>query len=110
MSGEKEYGTREKIIQFTDTEHHHAQLKVRLHFDGLSQGDFFRAIVKGYNDRHPDIVSYVEIIKNHRRKYSKSERRKVANSYARHEETKKQFGLSEQEIESIFDMIKKEQD
>ena len=72
MSEKEEYGTRDKIIQFTDTDHHHAQLKVRLYFDGLSQGDFFRAIVKGYNDRHPDIVSYIEIVKNHRKKYSKS--------------------------------------
>lgn len=110
MSDQSDYGTREKIIQFTDTDHQHAQLKLRLYFDGISQGDFFRAIVKGYNDRHPDIVSYIEIVKNHRKKYSKSERKKVANSYAKHEEVKKQFGLSKDEIENIFDMINKEQD
>jgi hypothetical protein len=108
-SDEKEnYGEIKKIIQFEDTDRRHAELRLRLHFDGLTQGDFFREIVTGYNQRHPDIIRYIEIVKNHRRKYPKSEKRKVSRSYAKHEDTRAKFKLNKEEIESIFDIIEEE--
>ena len=37
-------GTSKKII-FEDTDKRHADLKIRLHYDGLTQGVFFRMLV-----------------------------------------------------------------
>ena len=101
------YGEQKKVVKFEDTDRRYAEFRLRLHFDGLSQGDFFREIITGYNQRHPDIVRYIEIVKAHKRKYPKSERKKVTKSYAKHEDVKTKFNLNEEEIESIFDIIKK---
>ena len=55
---EDHYGTKEKMVQFADLDKRHADLRLRLHYDGLTQGQFFRALVTGYVDRDPDIVSF----------------------------------------------------
>jgi len=103
-------GHIKKKIQFDDTDRRHIELKLRLHFDGLNQGDFFRAMVTGYIQRHPDIVSYIEVVKNHRKKYTLREKRMAAKSYQEHENIKNKYSLDKEEIENIFDIIKEEQD
>ena len=35
------YGNREKKIVFNETDSRHAELKIKLHYDGLKQGEFF---------------------------------------------------------------------
>ena len=37
-----------KKIVFYDTDHSHAELKVRLKQDGISQSEFFRSVMTGY--------------------------------------------------------------
>lgn len=106
----EEYGHTEKIVQFTDTDKRYAELRIRLHYDGLSQGDFFRAMVTGYIQGHPDVVSYIEIVKNHKKKYPQWKKRKVAAAYAAREDMRKKFALDEEDIESIFDLVEKEYD
>ena len=108
MTKEVSMGHMTKKIQFEDTDRRHVELKLRLHFDGLTQGDFFRAMLTGYIQRHPDVVKYVEVVKNHRKKYSLKEKKKVAQTYAAHEDTKNKYSLDEEEIESIFDIIREE--
>ena len=60
---EDHYGTKEKMVQFADLDKRHADLRLRLHYDGLTQGQFFRALVTGYVDRDPDIVNFIEKVK-----------------------------------------------
>ena len=45
------YGTREKKIVFNDTDKRHADLKIRLQHDDLSQSEFFRAMITGYIEK-----------------------------------------------------------
>tara|TARA_R100000808_G_C2131615_1_gene140710 strand:- start:371 stop:718 length:348 start_codon:yes stop_codon:yes gene_type:complete len=107
---DEEYGHTEKIVKFTDTDKRYAELRLRLHYDGMSQGDFFRAMVTGYIQSHPDIVSYIEIVKNHGKNHPQWKKRKVAAAYAARAEMEKKFGLNKEDIESIFDLIEKEYD
>ena len=104
------FGHMTKKIQFEDTDRRHVELKLRLCFDGLNQGDFFRAMITGYIQRNPDIVNFIEVVKNHRKKYSLKEKRMAAKSYKAHEETKIKYSLDKEEIESIFDVIREEYD
>ena len=67
-------------------------------------------MVTGYIQRHPDIVSYIEVVKNHRKKYTLREKRMAAKSYQEHENIKNKYSLDKEEIENIFDIIKEEQD
>ena len=48
MTEENNYGKNNKRIIFTDTDHRHAQLSLKLKNDGMTQAKFFRSIISGY--------------------------------------------------------------
>ena len=48
MSNEIDYGKLNKRIVFTENDHRHAQLVLKLKHDGMRQSDFFRSIITGY--------------------------------------------------------------
>ena len=93
------YGEYEKKIVFGDTDKRHADLRIRLHVDELKQGDFFRAVVTAYIEQDEDFLKFLEKYKD-----QAGIRKKILNkSYAKAKETKKNFSLSDEEIENIFD-------
>ena len=47
---------RTKRVIFDDTDTRHAQLKVRLEYDGLSQAEFFRSFITGYLEKDKSIM------------------------------------------------------
>lgn len=108
MSEELEYGHIKKIIQFEDLDKRHADLKIRLFYDGLRQGEFFRALLDGYLERDRNIIEYIENYKAKRSIQSKTKRNKTRVMNHRAEEIKRKYALDEEEIENIFDLIEKE--
>ena len=50
---------KEKRVVFTDTDVRHAQLRIRLQHDGITQADFFRAIITGYLENDSKIVNFL---------------------------------------------------
>ena len=110
MSDKREidYGTLNKIVQFKETDKRHADLRIRLHYDGFYQGEFFRDIVTGYLNKDENLLAYVEKVKEEKRKYNKGRLRKGKALHKKGREVEKQFALKEEEIESIFDIIEKE--
>ena len=50
---------REKRVVFTDTDTRHAQLRIRLQHDGITQAEFFRAIITGYLEKDGQITKYL---------------------------------------------------
>lgn len=104
----KSYGKDEKKIVFADTDKRHADLRIRLRYDGLTQVQFFQAIITGYLDKDPGIVEYIKTVKE---KLAKQGKRKISKShslYQQGEESKKLFKLSEEETEELFDIIAQE--
>ena len=59
---------RTKRVIFDDTDTRHAQLKIRLEYDGLTQAEFFRSLITGYLDKDE---SMMESIKNYKEKNKK---------------------------------------
>ena len=55
---------------FYDTDKRHADLKIRLQHDALSQSEFFRAVVTGYLDKCDLIVEFINEYKSKNRKQS----------------------------------------
>ena len=98
------YGDYEKKIVFGDTDKRHADLRIRLHVDELKQGEFFRAIVSGYIDQDEDLLKFLDKYKSQ----AKIRKRILYKSYEKAKETKNKFGLSEEEVENIFDIIAEE--
>lgn len=104
MSGE----TTKKVV-FYDTDKRHANLKIRLHYDGLTQAGFFRAMVTGYLDKDPAIIDFIQRLKNDNGIQSIKKRRGSEELLQKGEETERKFSLLEDdEVENIFDMIEKE--
>ena len=79
-----------------------------IHYDGLTQGNFFRALISGYIERDPDIVNFIEKVKENGDKYRPAIMKKGRRAYTKSKEVEKLFGLNEDDIENIFDMIKQE--
>ncbi len=69
-----DYGKEEKKIVFYDTEKRHAELKIRLHYDGLSQTDFFRGLITGYLEKEEAMATYMEQLKERCSKNGKNRR------------------------------------
>ena len=56
---DEQVGQIKKII-FEDTDKRHADLKIRLHYDQLKQGEFFRLMLTGYIEKDERVMSYIE--------------------------------------------------
>ena len=52
-------GKNTKRIVFTENDHRHAQLVVKLKMDGMTQSNFFRQLITGYLQDDERIRSYV---------------------------------------------------
>ena len=49
-----------KRIVFESTTHKHAQLKVRLQYDSMTQAEFFRCLIDGYLAKDERLLEYLE--------------------------------------------------
>jgi len=109
MSGRKyEYGAEGKKIVFQDSDKRHADLRIRLRYDGLTQLQFFRAMVTGYISKDSRIIDYISDLKGSVAKQGKLKLEKSRALVASGKETEKMFNLSEKEAEDLFDLIAKE--
>mgnify|MGYP003136894927 CR=1 FL=1 len=104
MSDNTEYGKKDKRIVFTDTDHRHAQLLVRLKTDGMKQSQFFRSLITGYIEQDERLVSFFDDIKD------QSIDRKNKSNKLRKKGIQKmnETGFSNDQIEDIFDLIAEE--
>lgn len=104
MSDDIKYGKNDKRIVFTDTDHRHAQLLVRLRTDNMKQSQFFRSLITGYIEQDERIVSFFDDIKD------QSKRRKTKSNKLRAEGRglMNATGFSADQIEDIFDLIAEE--
>jgi len=102
------YGKGGKKIVFYDSDKRHADLKIRLHYDGLTQSAFFRGLVSGYLAQDEDLMSYIDTLKEQTKVQSASKKNKIKNLSQVREETIDKFALKDSEIESIFDILEEE--
>ena len=108
MSGEYKYGQEEKKIVFQDSDKRHADLRIRLRHDGLTQIQFFKAMITGYVNRDERIIDFITEFKYQVSKQGKSRIRKTRDLLSDGKEISDIFNLDEKETEEIFDIIAKE--
>lgn len=101
-----EYGKTPKKILFYDTDKRHAELKIKLKYDGMGQSEFFRALVTGYLEEDPVLMEYVDSYKESDGRQSGRQQKVTKKERELSRETEKTFASSE--IENIFDIIEKE--
>lgn len=104
MSKQVDYGKLTKKIVFTDSDHRHAQLIIRLRHDGISQSVFFRNIITGYIEGDERIQAFVDEFK----KQSQSRKSKSKRLTEKGKEVMKDLNLTDKEVTDIFDIIAEE--
>jgi len=101
------YGKTTKHICFESIDKLHADLKIRLHYDGIKIKEFFNEIVKAYLENNQHVINFIEEVKESKT-ISKSKRNKVIRERSKANKITEQFGLNNEEIENIFDILEKE--
>ena len=104
MTENNDYGKNNKRIIFTDTDHRHAQLSLKLKNDGMTQAKFFRSIISGYLSDDERIRSYV--IENG--DLSKAKKQKNNRTRSAGKSLMQNLGLSQDQVDNIFDLISEE--
>ena len=104
MVEEIEYGKNNKRIVFTETDHRHAQLVVKLKTDGMTQANFFRSLISGYINGDERIESFVLENGNHSTK-RKQQIKKIRNTGR---SKMSELGLDDQQVDNLFDLIAEE--
>jgi hypothetical protein len=98
-----------KKIVFYDTDKRHADLKIRLHYDGLTQSSFFRSMITAYLDKDAAMMDYISRLKALNGIHSGKKRRDSESLLQEAENTKTKFSIFEDdEVENIFDLIEEE--
>ena len=102
----KDKPNKKKVI-FDDTDVRHARLKVRLEYDGLSQAEFFRSLITGYLENDKSVMEYIARYKASNKKLSKRNLKYQSRDAEIADDLLGQFGIGDEELENIFDVIAK---
>ena len=101
-------GEKMKKVVFYDTEHRHAELKVHLAHDKLSQSEFYRAVLTGYIRKDSDMLAFVDKLKASKKVGEPIKKKDINRSrklIKDGDETMAKLGLAEDDIENIFDIL-----
>ena len=96
-----------KKVVFDDTDVRHAQLKIRLNYDGLTQAEFFRSFITGYLEKDKSIMEYIRKYKEEHKKISKRNLKYQNKDAKTADDLLGRFGIKDDELENIFDIIAK---
>jgi hypothetical protein len=99
-----DYGKLNKRIVFTENDHRHVQMLMKLKTLGLTQSKFFRYIISGLITDDPRIYEFLDDVSD----VSLKKKRKSKKLREQGQETLNDFGLNNSEVENIFDMIAEE--
>jgi len=99
---------KKKKIQFTDTDIRHAQLKIRLERENITQADFFRACVSGMSDGDHDLMKFIRRYKEEKSIGRKRDTKVTQQEDEQANDLMAKFGIKDDELESIFDLIAEE--
>ena len=99
---------KKKKIQFTDTDIRHAQLKIRLERENISQAEFFRACISGMTDNDKDLVKFIRRYKDDNNIGRKRDLKVTTQEDEASDDLMSRFGIKDDELESIFDLIAEE--
>ena len=97
-----------KRIVFESSTHKHAQLKVRLQYDSLTQAEFFRSLIEAYLNKDNRILEFIEDYKDLKGKGSKRNNKYRKKDNEKAEDLLQKFGIKDDELENIFDLIEEE--
>ena len=102
------YGEEYKKISFYDSDKRHADLRIRLQYDGIKQSEFFRAVVTAYLEKEENFMAFLDKHMSDNQMRSENKRKKIQKANKKQKEVKSKFGLNAGEIDSIYDLLEEE--
>jgi hydroxylamine reductase (hybrid-cluster protein) len=99
---------KNKKIIFTVSERQKEDFKIRLQYDGLTQANFFRAVMSGYLDKETNLMNFLNTFKESSGVHNKQQRKNVLKGVEDAKQTKNLFALDDDEVENIFDILESE--
>ena len=102
------YGQNSKRIVFKVSDHEHAKLIVRLRHNSLTQAEFFRAVIEAVNTDDDIILSFISDYVSNKQKLNKQRVKKNRALTQQGQQLVKDFCLSDDEVENVFDLIAQE--
>ena len=97
-----------KRVVFRENDQVHAKLRIRLHYDGIKQSDFFRGCIEAYLNQDTEFEDFIETLKLKKSSLSKAKQAKSKKLKKEGRELSSKLALISSEIENIFDMIEEE--
>jgi len=87
----------------------HEDFKIRIHYDGFkTQSEFFRACVLSYLDKNEKFMEFLDFYKTDEKLQSKANIKKSAALRKTGQDLMKRLGITEEDVENIFDLIEEE--
>jgi hypothetical protein len=96
------------IIGFEDEDTTYAKLLIKLKHEGITKRQFFRGVVASFLQDDPAFLDYIVEFKKRKNLYVKSKQKVLDKERSVSESTEKKFGLSEEDVEDIFDILEEE--
>lgn len=96
---------KDKKIVFYDKEINHANLKIRLKYDGISQGEFFRFLILKYINGDIALLNLIEQYKIESQKMGKSKIKRARRDFEKSILINKDIGITPEEKSRVFDLI-----
>ena len=97
-----------KKVVFVDTDIRHAQLRIQLERENLTQAEFFRACLTGMIESDSTFMNYIRKYKDNKNIGQKRSAKVLEKEDKASDDLMKKFGIKDDELENIFDLIAEE--
>ena len=97
-----------KKVFFEEEDEQHARMLIRLRYDRLTQGNFFRGLVEMYVNNDLDMIKIIEKIKERKTTMGQVKRRNTRKEIEQGESMMQDLGLSNNEKNFIYDLIEED--
>ena len=87
----------------------HEEFKIRMHYDGFkTQSEFFRGCVIAYLEKNEKFMDFLDFYKQDEKIQSKANIKKSRRLRQEGQNLMKSLGITEEDVENIFDLIEEE--
>ena len=95
----------EKDIRFYVNAKMHADFKIRLDYEGISQPKFFRLMMSKLLEKDPKMLSILASWRKDKNKTTLRREQQMADDIKQKEEFDKEFGMTDEEIRTLYDLF-----
>ena len=97
-----------KKVFFEEDDEQHARMLIRLRYDRLTQGNFFRGLVDLYVNNDLDMTKVIEKVKEAKSTMGQKNRKNSRKEVEQGEQMLRELGLSNNEKNFIYDLIEED--